>query len=46
VFVRHAPVFVGIRPSCWRWRLTPIGWRRVWVCGHPYYAYAWPHRYW
>jgi hypothetical protein len=24
--------------SCWRWRWTPWGWDRVWVCG-PYYGY-------
>ena len=22
--------------SCWRLRLTPFGWQRVWVCGYPY----------
>jgi hypothetical protein len=25
--------------SCWRWRLTPFGWRRVWVCGYDYGYY-------
>ena len=28
--------------SCWRWRATPWGPRRVWVCGgygYPYYYY-------
>ena len=35
-FIR--PVFVGAGiygASCWRWRWTPFGWRRVWVCGYP-----------
>ena len=31
--------------SCWRWRPTPYGWRRVRVCGYPYYSYIWPYRY-
>jgi hypothetical protein len=22
--------------SCWRWRPTPWGWQRVWVCGNDY----------
>ena len=37
-FVRRAPFFVGLGAysSCWRWRPTPFGWHRVWVCG-PYY---------
>lgn len=36
--VRRAPFFVGLGAygSCWRWRPTPYGWHRVWVCG-PYY---------
>jgi hypothetical protein len=25
--------------SCWRWRPTYFGWRRVYVCGWPYYRY-------
>jgi len=31
-----APFVVGVG-SCWRWRPTPWGWRRVWVCGYDYY---------
>jgi hypothetical protein len=27
------PFVVGVGDSCWRWRPTPWGWRRVWVCG-------------
>jgi hypothetical protein len=29
--------------SCWRWRFTPWGWRRVNVCGYPYagWGYRW-----
>jgi len=23
--------------TCWRWVPTRFGWRRVWVCGYPYY---------
>ena len=40
-FVRRAPFFVGLGAygSCWRWRPTPYGWHRVWVCGGPYYPY-------
>jgi hypothetical protein len=29
------PFAVGY--SCWRWRPTPWGWTRVWVCGYDYY---------
>lgn len=32
--------FVGaavVADTCWRWTPTPYGWRRVWVCGYPYY---------
>jgi hypothetical protein len=29
------PFAVGY--SCWRWRPTPWGWSRVWVCGYDYY---------
>jgi hypothetical protein len=29
--------------SCWRWRLTPLGMRRVWVCGYPYRRYRYPY---
>lgn len=36
-------VYGGFYGSCWRWRPTPFGWRRVYVCGYPY-AYRWPHR--
>lgn len=43
-FRHHGRVFVGIGSfdydySCWRWQPSPIGWRRVWVCGYPYYPY-------
>jgi hypothetical protein len=31
--------------SCWRLRLTPFGWQRVWVCGYPNYGYGY-YRYW
>ena len=31
--------FAGYDTGCWRLRPTPWGWRRVWVCGYPYYAY-------
>ena len=38
-FPRHR-FFIGVGglgyASCWRWRPTPFGWHRVWVCG-PYY---------
>jgi hypothetical protein len=27
----------GYGYSCWRWRPTVFGWRRVWACGWPYY---------
>ena len=40
------PAFVGAGfygasyyGSCWRWRATPWGWRRVYVCGAPAYPY-------
>jgi len=26
--------------SCWRWRMTHLGLRRVWVCGYPYRRYG------
>jgi hypothetical protein len=26
--------------SCWRWRPTPWGWQRVWVCGYDYGYYG------
>jgi hypothetical protein len=29
--------------SCWRWRSTYSGLRRVWVCGHPYRRYGYPY---
>jgi hypothetical protein len=45
VFVRPYPRFYGgYYGSCWRWRPTPFGWRRVWVCGYPY-AYRWSRPY-
>ncbi len=34
-FFAAAP-FIGVGiygASCWRWRPTPWGWQRVWVCG-------------
>ncbi|MFD2184598.1 hypothetical protein [Rhodoplanes azumiensis] len=41
-----APVVVGAGfygggwyGSCWRWRFTPWGWRRVNVCGYPVVPY-------
>jgi hypothetical protein len=38
VFFR--PYFAGFYgASCWRWQLTPVGWRRIWACGYPY-AYS------
>jgi hypothetical protein len=36
------PLAVGVRVyggSCWRWRPTPWGWQRVWVCGYDYGYY-------
>jgi hypothetical protein len=41
-FHRHGRFFVGYAAydyGCWRLRPTPWGWRRVWVCGYPYYGY-------
>ncbi len=31
--------YAGYDYGCWRLRPTPWGWRRVWVCGYPYYRY-------
>lgn len=31
--------FAGYDYGCWRLRPTPWGWRRVWVCGYPFYGY-------
>ena len=31
--------FAGYDYGCWRLRPTPWGWRRVWVCGYPYYGF-------
>jgi len=41
-FFRHRHFFgVGVglyaASSCWTWVPTQFGWRRVWVCGGPYY---------
>jgi hypothetical protein len=31
-----APFYgVSYYGTCWRWRLTPLGWRRIFVCGYP-----------
>lgn len=41
-FRHHGRFFVGYAgydTGCWRLRPTPWGWRRVWVCGYPYYNY-------
>jgi hypothetical protein len=41
-FHHHGRFFVGYAgydSGCWRLRPTPWGWRRVWVCGSPYYGY-------
>jgi hypothetical protein len=44
-FRHHGPFFAGYASyaaydyGCWRWRPTPWGWHRVWVCGYPYYDY-------
>jgi hypothetical protein len=45
-FRHHNRFFVGFGYGayayddygCWRWRPTPWGWSRVWVCGYPYYG--------
>jgi len=34
VFIASAGLYGG---SCWHWRPTPWGWRRVWVCDNGYY---------
>jgi hypothetical protein len=34
---RGGAFFVAAGPSCWRWWPTAYGYRRVWVCGYPYY---------
>ncbi len=36
--------FAGYDYGCWRLRPTPWGWRRVWVCGYPYYGLFLTHR--
>jgi hypothetical protein len=36
-FFFGAAAWPGYGYSCWRWRPTVYGWRRVWVCGWPYY---------
>jgi hypothetical protein len=41
-FWRGGPFFVGFAASdigCWRMWPTAWGWRRVWVCGYPFYGY-------
>jgi len=41
-FHHHRRFFVGYTAydyGCWRLRPTYWGWRRVWVCGYPYYGY-------
>jgi len=40
----HGRCFVGVGYAaydygCWRVVPTAWGWRRVWVCGNPYYGY-------
>ena len=32
-FFVAAPIVIGVGATCWRWRSTPWGWQRVWVCG-------------
>ena len=39
-----AGFYGGYYGSCWRWRFTPWGWRRIWVCG--YGGYGYPYSYW
>jgi hypothetical protein len=41
-FRHRGPFFVGFAASdigCWRMWPTAWGWRRVWVCGYPFYGY-------
>lgn len=33
-FIGAGVIGGGYYGSCWRWRLTPWGWRRVFVCGY------------
>lgn len=38
-FLFGGPFFASAYPygSCWRWRWTPFGLRRIWVCGYRYW---------
>jgi hypothetical protein len=33
------PFYTAGLYSCWRWRWTPLGYRRTWICGYPYGPY-------